>query len=356
MRILHVLPHVRDVGDGIANATVDLACEQSRLGHDVSVASRGGDFEPLLASAGVEHFTLEVTRSPSRLLVVRRALNALLEALRPEIAHAHTLTSAVAVRASRLLERPPLVTTVHTEFYRSTPLMAIGDRVIAPSQAVAVAIRRRGIPRGKVRVVLNGTLGGPRTVRRPETTPAPLSHPAVVSVAGMYKRKGIDDLISAFAQVAARHADAHLYLVGEGPDRSDFEARALETGQGDRIHFTGYQRDPFKFLLAADLFVLASHRDPCPLVIAEARDAGCAILASDADGIPELLEAGRAGCLFQTGDRRSMARQMQRFLTDEDFRQSWRSAARQNIEWLSAQRVARDTIAVYEELLRSSIR
>lgn len=351
MHILHVLPHVRDVGDGIANATVDLACEQSRLGHVVAVASGGGEFEWLLATHEVEHHKLEVTRDPRRLMEVRRQMRSVLDSVGPDVAHAHTLTSAATIRLSRMLLRPPLVTTIHTEFYRSTPLMALGDRVIAPSHAVATAVRRRGIPQKKIRVVLNGTLGGPRATDHGTRAPESLAHPAVVSVAGMYRRKGIDDLIGAFASVASRLSTSHLYLVGDGPDRAQFEIEARRTGLSDRIHFAGYKPDPFGYLLAADLFVLASHRDPCPLVIAEAREAGCPILASDADGIPELLESGRAGRLFPPGDRQSMAREMERFLTDEDYRRTWRVAAKENIAWLTTDRVARDTVAVYEELL-----
>ena len=57
------------------------------------------------------------------------------------------------------------------------------------------------------------------------------------------------------------------------------------------------QDDPFPFLLGADIFVLPSHADPAPLVLSEAREAGCAIVATDVDGIPELLEHGKAGIL-----------------------------------------------------------
>jgi len=352
MRILHVLPHTRDVGDGITNSTVDLACEQSRLGHFVFVASGGGDFESLLADHGVEHVELEVSRSVGRLFAVQRQMNRLLASTHPDVTHAHTLTSALIARAGRPFKGPPLVTTAHTEFYRSTPLLAVADRIIAPSQAVASALRRRRVPPDKIRVVVNGTLGGARNSTRRATPGAALSRPSVVSVAGMYRRKGIDDLIQAFAQVAARHPAAHLYLVGDGPDRADFEALARDTGIGGRIHFAGYQNDPFQFLLSTDIFVLASLRDPSPLVIAEARDAGCAILASDADGIPELLEGGRAGSLFHAGDREAMAAEIDRLLTDESYRIQLQHSARDNIEWLRTERVARDTVAVYEELIQ----
>jgi glycosyltransferase involved in cell wall biosynthesis len=354
MRIFHFLPDVREVGNGIVNATVDLACEQSRLGHDVWVASAGGEFEVLLAAYRVEHVALGVTRSPSRFLAVRSRLGTMIDSVRPDVVHAHTVTTALMARASRLITRPPLVTTVHNEFNRSALLMAVGDLVIAPSHAVAARLNRRHVPQRKIRVVLNGTLGSVRTADRQTSMPASLHRPSVLTVAGMYKRKGIGDLIDAFAQVASELPSSHLYIVGEGPDRAEFEAQARATGIAERIHFTGYQRDTYQYLLAADLFVLASRREPFGLVLAEARESGCAILASDADGIPEVLDMGRAGCLFPAGDCKALACNIKMFLTDDDYRRSWQRAAGQNIEWLRTDRVAQDTLNVYDELVGST--
>jgi glycosyltransferase involved in cell wall biosynthesis len=122
----------------------------------------------------------------------------------------------------------------------------------------------------------------------------------------------------------------------------------------ERIHSTGYQRDPFQYLLAADLLVLASRKEPFGLIIAEARESGCAILASKANGIPKVLDMGLAGCLFPAGDCQALACGIKTFLTDEGYRRSWQWAARQNIEWLWTDRVARDTLNVYEELVDST--
>ena len=62
LRILHVLNTVRELGNGIINTAMDLAWGQARLGHDVSVASAGGEFESRLAAWGVEHHQLDQRR------------------------------------------------------------------------------------------------------------------------------------------------------------------------------------------------------------------------------------------------------------------------------------------------------
>ena len=104
-------------------------------------------------------------------------------------------------------------------------------------------------------------------------------------------------LIEAFKLVAAAESSPRLNIVGAGPHQGEYEALAAKTGYGDRIAFFGYQADPRRFLLGSDIFVLASHADPAPLVLAEARDCGCAIVATEVGGIPEMLDRGKAGIL-----------------------------------------------------------
>jgi glycosyltransferase involved in cell wall biosynthesis len=203
------------------------------------------------------------------------------------------------------------------------------------------------VPKRKLYVVANGTIGSPRL--RPLATyePATLMKPAIVTVAGMNRRKGISVLLKAFESVAAGVPDAHLYLVGEGPDRAGFEAEAALLASRERIHFEGYQGEPQRYLRASDVFVLASFSDPFPLVIPEAREAGCAIVASRVDGIPQALDDGNAGLLFTAGNDAELAEQLRSLLTDPEKRSEWSARARHNLAWLRADRVAAETLAVY---------
>jgi glycosyltransferase involved in cell wall biosynthesis len=233
--------------------------------------------------------------------------------------------------------------------------MGWADRVIAVSKAVAQSMARRGIPQNKLRVVNNGTLGSPRTRQLQEYQPMPLQRPAIATVAGMYRRKGIAELIEAFAQIAADFPDAHLYLVGNGPDREMFEAQAQSTAVSDRIHFEGFQSEPQRYLLATDIFVLASHREPFGLVISEAREAGCAIIASNVDGIPEALDDGQAGMLVLPSNSQSLATALSQLLRDPKMLQRWKDQAQQNLQWLTTERVNKETLSVYCELITKDI-
>lgn len=349
MRVLHILNDIQEIGNGIVNVAVDLACLQAEAGYEVGVASGGGEYEELLARCGARHLQLDQARTPINLLKAAWRYRAIVQEFQPDIVHAHMITGVVLARALRAGFGYALVSTVHNEFQSSAVLMGLADRVIAVSNAVAQSMTRRGIAQKKLRVVSNGTLGSPRT-RQQEYIPTQLQRPAITTVAGMYQRKGITELINAFSQIGLDFPEAHLYLVGNGPDRAQFEAQAQITPVADRIHFEGFQTEPQRYLLATDIFVLASRREPFGLVLSEAREAGCAIIASDVDGIPEALDSGRAGLLVPPADSPALAAALSQLLSDPNLLHRWKDQAQQNLEWLTVERVNEDTLAVYREL------
>jgi glycosyltransferase involved in cell wall biosynthesis len=359
VRILHLLNHVDDVGNGIVNASVDLAWYQAERGHEVSFASSGGGFVELLARRGVRHYEVPQRERwrgrPARrfepLTALRGALTLrrVIAELRPDIVHAHMVTGALLAGAMRGRFGFKLICTVQNEWQRHAALMRVGDAVVAVSEANARALKARGIPASKLHVVPNGSMGSPRLAGSDGA--APLRHPAITSVAGLFERKGIPELVTAFERLPAT-LGAHLYLVGDGPYRTQLEARVRSSPAGDRIHVEGFQRDPGRYLRATDLFVLASRRDPFPLVLAEARAAGCAIIGANVDGIPEALEDGRAGALFPAGDAAALSERMRVLLEDDEERRRLAEAATANLEWLSAGHMADRVLAVYERTRR----
>lgn len=354
MRILHILNHIQEIGNGIVNVAIDLACLQAKTGHDVAVASVGGEYEALLSDYGAKHFKIDQTRTPINLMKAASLYRVAVREFKPDIVHAHMMTGVVLARLLKTGSGYTLVSTVHNEFQRSAVLMGWAEGVIAVSQAVAQSMMRRGVPEKKLRIISNGTLGSPRTRQLKEYQPLSLKRPAIVTVAGMYRRKGIAELIEAFAQIAANFPETQLYIVGNGPDRELFEAQAKLTTVSDRIHFEGFQPEPQRYLLASDIFVLASHRDPSPLVIPEAREAGCAIVATAVDGIPEALDEGQAGLLVPPSDSKALASALEQLLSNPNVLQQWKEQAQHNLDRLNVVRVHQETMTVYEELIANS--
>jgi glycosyltransferase involved in cell wall biosynthesis len=350
MNILHIANHVKQCGNGIVNVMIDLACEQARLGHNVAVASEGGAYIELLQKNNIQHYKLDQTRKPAQMMQAFFDFRKMVKLFKPDIIHAHMMTGALLSRYLKGFQKYKIVTHIHNEFQKSADYMKVGDAIIAVSQAVAKSMVNRGMQEKKLHIVLNGTIGSPR---KDDTGGVSLSGLSIVTVAGLYERKGINDLIEAFEMVVAEYPEANLYLLGEGPDRSKFELKAKQSIGRDNIHFLGYQSNPHNYMNAADVFVLASHKESFGLVLIEAREAGCAIVATNVDGIPEALDFGESGMLVPPKSPELLAEAIIKMLQNSEMSDSYRKRALQGLEYYSVQRVTRDTLKIYEELLIS---
>lgn len=144
----------------------------------------------------------------------------------------------------------PPITTVHDEFQESSILMGIETWVIAVSAVVARSIVASGMPASRVRVVLNEAIGSAR-FDDVESLPVEFALPSVLFVGGLHPRKGVSDLISAFAIVHRATPAAHL-TVGDGPHRAQYEAEAFASGPASAITVAGAQPDPRRYLRGAD--------------------------------------------------------------------------------------------------------
>jgi glycosyltransferase involved in cell wall biosynthesis len=350
MRIFHILNDVTDSGNGIVNTAVDLAIEQVRHGHVVTILSAGGGYEALLERLGVCHIRLEQSRRPVQLLRSLLLFRRQIDIFKPDIVHAHMRTGLVLAWFWARIRSFALVAHVHNVHDRESVIMGLAERVIAVSQSVAETMEHQGVAKKKVRVVLNRTLGSPRQPDIADIEAAALERPALVTVAGMNQRKGIAELITAFEIAGDQFRDAHLYLVGDGPERGLFEVQARRSRWHDRIHFEGFQNVPQAYMLSADVFVLASRRESFGLVLIEARQAGCAIVASDIDGTTEALDGGRAGLLVPPQNVPALAHALCNLLGNEHVRGLWQCNALQGIEMFRVDNMAREVDIVYREL------
>ena len=351
MRVLHILNDVTDRGNGIVNAAVDLAVEQARQGYAVAVVSAGGGYQPLLLRSGVYHLALNQSKDPIGILRAAQLFHKHLQIFQPDVVHAHMRTGLLLAWWWRHFERYALVGHVHNVHDPQSVLMGLADRVIAVSESVGKTIAAWGIPKRKVRVVLNRTLNGARQPRLREIAPALLARPSIVTVCGMNPRKGIEELLTAFDRVAPQFPDAQLYLVGDGPERSWFELLARRSPYFSRIHFEGYRAVPQAYMLSADVFVLAARRESFGLVLLEARAAGCAIVATNADGIAEALDGGRSGMLVPPRNPSALAGALSQMLGNNEERMEWRRRARLGIEEYSIERMTHEIGDVYDEIV-----
>jgi glycosyltransferase involved in cell wall biosynthesis len=354
MRIVHLLKHaVR--GNGSVHVAVDLACAQADRGHEVWFVSARGSYDDLLRAHGVHvHDVTEATSATTALRSLREQL-ALARRVKPDVLHAHMMSSAALAAVVAPLSGSTLITTMHNSFDGHSWLMRLGRRVIAVSDAERRLLLERGYPARKVVTVLNGTGGSPRE-DLPFDDIGPLQRPSVMTLCGLHPRKAVNDVIDGFARVATEFPDWHLNIVGWGAERDHLEAQSQRLGIAGSVHFLGTTLTPIPLLEESEIFAHAALADPCPLTVMEARTAGCAVIGTDVGGIPEVLGGGAAGRLVPPKDPDAIAAAMRELMGDPATLAEWRARAKQGSEYFSVQRVADDHDVVYASVARTASR
>lgn len=184
-----------------------------------------------------------------------------------------------------------------------------------------------------------------RNAMRP---PVPLPRDYVVAVGHLIKRKGVDLMLRALALLRSRGERLSLVLVGDGPDRAEFERLARELEVADDVHFLGSRShdEAIAVVKGSTLLVLASRAEGFPLVLGEAMACRKTVVATAVDGVAELVLDGENGLVVPPDDPAALADALSRLQRDAPLRErlaehgyrrivaeySWAAVARRYLE------------------------
>lgn len=111
-----------------------------------------------------------------------------------------------------------------------------------------------------------------------------------ISIGRLEHQKGFDILLDAIKQVAPLPANIHFLIVGDGPDRDRLRACIVDAELEGQIQLLGRREDIPELLATATALILPSRWEGMPNVALEAMAAGRPIIATDVEGVPELIE------------------------------------------------------------------
>jgi N-acetyl-alpha-D-glucosaminyl L-malate synthase BshA len=167
--------------------------------------------------------------------------------------------------------------------------------------------------------------------------------------------KRVTDVVEVFARVA-KELPARLMLIGDGPDRSAAEYLALKYGVKDRIHFLGKQDNVNELLPVADLMIMPSEMESFGLAALEAMACGVPPIATRVGGVPELIDDGKNGLLFEIGDVDGMAAGAVALLQGEARLEAMIMAARKTAQdRFCASRIIPQYEAYYERVVERTL-
>ncbi len=263
-----------------------------------------------------------------------------------DILHLHGYGATTFGRMAAGMRRIPAIVHEHANLTDSPWFQKIADRALEPLTDIAIAVSQstadfvigaRQIPAHKVKIVYLGVpleeFSRPRSGEEIRSARAELGIAPEDVVAGtvtrLHESKGNSFLVEAAQIVARERPRAKFYLVGEGPLRDPLEAQARALGLGDRFVFAGFAKDVARVVSAFDMSVFPSLWEGTPLTVFEALAMGRPIVATDADGLADVLAAERDALIVPKRDAAALAAGIVRLIDEPETRARLSAAARE---------------------------
>lgn len=300
----------------------------------------------------------------------RQGLRELIDELAPDVIHVHAgpeLTCLVRTITRSI----PIVFTVHAFHgrhaeanYRLAARMARFarvQRVVAVANSEARLLQAGGLREPQLQVIYNGVPdhGQEQPIHWRAELGWPAEAPVVGAVGRLERPKGFDVLLQAFARLnpADYPSAPRLVIVGDGSEREALQRQALELGLSDRVHFAGFRADSRRAFGGFNVTVIPSRQDGLPLVCLEAMAAGCPVIASDAGGLPEMVQHGVTGFVVRAEDVDALAGALARLLQNPALAKEMGRAGRARfLEEFQAERMVERTEAIYREAIAAKNR
>lgn len=363
MNILYLTNHL-NIG-GITSYTLTIATGMKKRGHNIYVASSGGNCLQSFVKEDIKYIPIPIRTKQDIGLKVLFSRQKLLKALKKEpidILHSHSRTTQVLACLISKKTGIPHISTCHgffkPRFFRRM-FPCWGKMVIAISEQVKeYLIQDFALKEEDIRVINNGIDVNKfivHNVQQFTVNKKKLSlseGPVVGIVARLSDVKGHTYLVEAMKQVIDEIPDAQLLIVGEGKMKDELVKLTKALGIEKNVFFLPEVEDTREVLSAMDLFVLPSLKEGLGLALMEAMASGLAVIGSDIGGIRSLIQDGKTGLLAKVADSQDLAAKIIALLKAPQMRKILSRTAQDFIaQNFSQEKMVQETERVYSECL-----
>lgn len=330
MKILHVITSLR-IG-GAEKLIVDLLTSLKNFGFDVELCIFNGEQTSLyrdIIQKGINVIDFGVGNSEYSIKNIYRLYNLI---KKYDIIHTHNTSPQFFTAIAAIGQNIRLVTTEHggSNRRRKYKLFSVLDYFMYRQYEKVICISEKTLLNLDVftgnklnnLIVVNNGIDIHKFVCAKQSSELEAIAPGskkIMMVAGFRWEKDQDTLISALTHLPN---EFHLFLVGDGVRRQELEKLSSDKGISARVHFLGVRSDVPELLHAADYIVMSSHFEGLSLSSVEGMSVGKPFLASDVDGLREVVEG--AGILFPHQDAQALAEEI---LNLENSPELYRSVA-----------------------------
>ena len=366
MRVGMVCPYDWNTPGGVKAHVRDLTAELTRRGHEVSVLAPSDDDDDLpdyVVSAG-RSMAVPYNGSVARLnfgLVSATRVRRWIKDGHFDVVHVHEPSSPTLSVLACWVANGPIVATQHAAMDRSralntlsllvnTAMEKISGRIAVSEKARQFMVEHLGgdavlIPNGVDCAAFAGS----------DTLPGfPRTGPTIFFIGRIDEpRKGLPTLLAALPDIVAAHPDVLVLVAGPGDEEAAGEL--VPSDIADHVQLLGLvtEEDKVRAFHSADLYIAPQlGGESFGIVLLEAMASSTPVLASDLEAFRLVLEDGRNGALFRTGDAEDLAREANALLADAPRRAELRKLGLRRAKEFDWPGIARDVERVYDSVVR----
>jgi len=218
-----------------------------------------------------------------------------------------------------------------------TAFLSRFDKIISISQNVNNVWEKHFTPElhnGKIFVHPTGT-----DVDIPEYAVRNNEKVELLFVGRLIDRKGIDVLINSVNELDEEtKSKIKLTVVGDGPDRKEYEKAVNTFNLGDIIEFVGLQSNVESYFEKADICVFPSkYKEGLMGVVLESLASGCAVVTTTQNGNETVIESGKNGILIEPNDENTLTKVLTKLINEKSYREELgktaHKRAREELKW-----------------------
>jgi N-acetyl-alpha-D-glucosaminyl L-malate synthase BshA len=336
-------------GSGIV--ATELGLELANRGHEVHFISYANPIRldadtPRVYYHEVEVSTYPLFQYPPYSLALASRMAEVAERKKLDLLHVHyaiphSISALLAKQMMASRWRLPFVTTLH-----GTDITLVGaDRSYFPITkfsieqsdgvtSVSEYLKKRTVEvfgvENEIRVItnfVNCDIYRPDRDRYPAIPGVPDGAKVLIHLSNFRPVKRVADCVRILERVR-REVDAHLVLVGDGPERGPVERIVQDLNLVPYVTFLGKQNHVERIIPRADVLLLPSELESFGLAALEAMACGVPPVATHVGGVAELITHGKDGFLEAVGDVEAQAARVSELLSDGPLQQRMRDAAR----------------------------
>ncbi len=231
------------------------------------------------------------------------------------------------------------------------------DKIVSVSKVLSEEISRMGFPREKAITIYNGLAINEML----EKTKEPIEEeykrffkkavPVIISVGRLTRQKNYSSLIEAFSMLRQRH-NARLVLVGSGDEIDILKNQCRTLGISDDVLFTGWHKNPYKFLNRSNVFVLSSLWEGFPNVLIEAMALGLPVISTNCPtGPDEIITNDNNGILIPINDNVALYEALKRIISNRKLAHDISVNGKKRANDFSIQSIAKEWDRLFHELI-----